>query len=209
MSAKRIFFIQLAALILLVGLIIGAASAGNIILKKQSDKLVSLKVDKKVLEQQNLRLAQAKKDVEKYSELNQTARAIVPQDKDQAKTVREISTIANNNGIALKSIDFDTSTLGDAKPVAPKAAEGDTTPTATPATPPLSQVKAVSGIPGVYSLDIRVSSAGEVPYESLIGFLEDLEQNRRTANVIKVDFDPSDNGGGIKFVITLSAYIKP
>ena len=209
MSAKRIFFMQLAALIVLVGLIIGAASAGNIILKTQSDKLVKLKVDKKVLEQQNLRLVQAKKDVEKYNELNQTARAIVPQDKDQAKTVREISTIASKNGIALKSIDFDTSTLGDAKPVAPKAAEGDTSPTATPAAPPLSQVKAVSGISGVYSLDIRVSSAGEVPYESLIGFLEDLEQNRRTANVIKVDFDPSDNGGGIKFVITLSAYIKP
>jgi preprotein translocase subunit SecF len=208
MNSKRIFFILLGVLVLIFGLIIAATTTGNIMLQKQSGKLVQLKVDEKVLEQQKTQLLQAKKDVEKYSELNQTAKAIVPQDKDQARTVREISNIAAQNGIKLKSIDFEASSLGEAKPKTAAPAESETaTPKVT--APPVSQVKPVQGIQGVYALEVRISSDGEVPYVSLIGLLEGLEKNRRTAHVSKVDFDPSDNGQGIKFVITLNAYIKP
>lgn len=210
MNAKRTFFILLTVLVLLIGLVVGATIGGDIVLKKRSEKLEQLKINSKALDQQELLLLQAKKDIQQYDDLDKISRSVVPQDKDQAKTVQEISSIADQNSIQLKSIDFDASTLGE-KAVAPAAGETGAAPASTPNTKPatISQVKPVAGIPGVYSLEIRITSASEVSYKSLIGFLEDLENNRRTANVAKVDFTPNKDGRAIKFIITLNAYIKP
>lgn len=206
MNSKRMFFVMTGVLLLLLILIAAATVGGNTLLQKRSDKLYQLKINHKALQQQQVLLLQAKKDIEKYGELNQIARSIVPQDKDQAKTVREINSIALQNSISLKSIDFDTSNLGEA---AARATQQPAEESAQQKTSPLSQVKPVAGIPGVYSLEIRTTSAGEVSYESLIGFLEGLEKNRRTAHVTKVDFNPRQDGRRISFSITLNAYIKP
>lgn len=209
MSPKRFFFGMVGVFVICLGLTIGAAAGGNSLLGKQAKKLTQLKIEAKAMEEQQVLLAQAKKDIEKYNELDQTARTVVPQDKDQAKTVREITLIAAANKIPIKSIDFQASTLGDTPPkTAPT--DGDS-PSSTPkvVTPSISQVKPVEGIPGVFTHEIRVTSGGEVPYKNLIGFLEGLENNRRTAHVSIINLDPSDDGRGIKFTLTLSAYIKP
>ena len=209
MSSKRVFFAMCGILVILIGLIVGAAFSGNILLQKRSEKLSQLKINQKALQQQQVLLLQAKRDVDRYTELNQIARAIVPQDKDQAKTVREINAIAAQNNVALKSIDFEASNLGDKAAAAPATNGEEAAASKQTKAPPLSQVKPVSGIKGVYSLEIRVTSASEVSYIELIGFLEGLEHNRRTAHVTKVDLTPTENGLGIKFIITLNAYIKP
>src|SRR5690606_22143833 len=111
-------------------------------------------------------------DVEQYSYIVDIARGVVPQDKDQARAVREINQIAQISNVRLQSITFPSSTLGDKKqstPATPPAEGGD-----TPAPPPpsITQAQPVQGIPGVYSMDIEIQSESEVPYYNMLNFLQ-------------------------------------
>ena len=144
------------AFLLLVALNIGAVLAGNLVLHKRSQTLNDLKLDSKVLDEQQNSIKQAKSDIEKYSDLEKIAKGVVPQDKDQAETVREIVKIAQDNGIILGSISFPASTLG--QPLAKPAPSTDDKTTATPkvSTPTITQVLPVDGIKGVYSLQVNV-----------------------------------------------------
>lgn len=204
MTPKRFFFVMTGVLCLLIILIIGGAVGGNSLIQKKSQKLVVLKAESKAIEEQQVSLIQAKKDVEKYSPLNEITKAIVPQDKDQAKTIREINNIAAASRIELKDIIFSTSNLGQA---APKAAEG--APAAAPVAPAITQVKPVDGIKGVFSLEITISPTGSVSYPDFLTFLEGLENNRRTAHVSKISINPSKDGKSLSFTLTLNAYVKP
>lgn len=211
MTNKRYFFVQVGVFVLLVGLIIGGVVGANILLQKQSNKLMSLRLESATVEMQQSALVQAKKDVERYNELDKIAKSVVPQDKDQAKTVREIVGIAAKNGIPIKSVSFETSNLGEAKAKAAAPAEGEAgAPAPTqPATPSVSQVKPVNGINGVFTLPIEVESAGRVSYPNFLKFLEDLEKNRRTAHVSNINLEPSPAGNTLEFTLTLNAYVKP
>lgn len=205
MTAKKYFYVMVAALVLLGLLIAGGAVGGNMLLEKQSRKLSDLKVENETLEQQQTALIQAKADVERYAEIEKIAKSVVPQDKDQAKTVREILQIAAASGVPIKSVSFPVSTLGNA-PQAGATQQGATTATKQP-TP--SQLKPVEGIAGVYTLEIQIESNGRVSYQSLLRFLEGLEKNRRTAHVSGINLSPFDNGNRLEFDITLNAYVKP
>lgn len=211
MTPKRFFYVMVGVLVLLIVLIIGSVAGGNALLQKEADKLIALKIQNKIIEKQEVSLVQAKKDVEKYADIDKIAKAIVPQDKDQAKTAREISQIASESGIELKTITFQTSSLGNALPTAPKTEESKTdTKTAIPA-PALTQIKPVPGINGVYSLEITISPVEQRPvlYRDFLVFLERLENNRRTAHVEKISINPSKDGSSLTFTLTLNAYLKP
>lgn len=208
MTPKRLFYIMCGLLALLIILTIGGTVFGNSLIQKKSHKLTELKAQNKAVEEQQVSLIQAKKDVEKYSQLNAITKAIVPQDKDQAKTVREINTIANQNGISLKEVNFTTSTLGQAVPK-PAESSAATSTTPTPAAPSITQVKAVDGIKGVYSLEITISPSEPISYNNFLAFLEALEKNRRTAHVSKISINPSKDGKTLTFTLTLNAYVKP
>lgn len=209
MTSKRYFYVLLVILILFLASIFGATVGGNMILEKQSAKLAALKMEDESIEQQQTALLQAKKDVERFSEIEKITRSVVPQDKDQAKTVREIVKIAGDNYVPIKSISFETSTLGEAKPAGPGSAAPAAGSTAAPKPPTVSQVKPVEGIPGVYSLEIQVGSAGKVSYQNFLKFLENLEKNRRTAHVSGINLEPSEDGRTLEFNLTLNAYVKP
>jgi hypothetical protein len=216
MKSQRFFFVMVGCLGVSVLLIIGAVVGGDMLFKMQAKKLGDLKVQSKVIEDQEKALVQAKKDIQQYSDLDQIAKSVVPQDKDQAKTVREITSIAADAGVNLKSITFPTSTLGQATTPTPAAAgtSSSTTPAKPKAQPPPSQTTAVEGIPGVYALPITVSSPDNapVPYHTFITLLEKLENNRRTAHVEKISITPSVDRQGnsvVVFQLTLNAYVKP
>lgn len=213
MSSKKVFFLMLGVLAVLV--LVGMATLffGSSMLKKQSDKLLSLKLDNKVLDEQQVALVQANKDIEKYSELEKIAKSVVPKDKDQAKTVREIVKIASEAGIRIGSITFPASNLGQAAPKPAANTDGGdsaTTPKATES--PVTQVKPVEGLNGVYQLEITVDSDDNapVPYSRLIDFLKRLEQNRRTSQVTNITVEPSSrNRGQVTFSLVVNTYIKP
>lgn len=202
MRPKRFFYLMVACLVLLGAMTMGAAVGGNALLKKQSAKLNDLKLQDRVLQEQQTLLVQAKKDIEKYGELDTIAKTIVPQDKDQAKTIRTLASIAEQSGIKLQAISFPTSSLG-------QAAAGTKQPAA--AVPAPTQAKPVQGIPGVYALEITIGSDEEdrIPYRRFLDFLERLENSRRTAHVERITIKPSPDGSTVSFTLTLNAYLKP
>lgn len=206
MSAKRLFMVLIGVICLLGGGIIGSAILGNNLLEKKAAIIVSLKTDNQVLNAEELSLNQAKKDIQKYSELEKQARAIVPADKNQAAAVREIVRIAESNGIKLSSISFPASALGGAAAVGSADAPKPATSSA------LTQVKPVKGISGVYSMPITIQNDAKSPvsYNAFINFLSQLEQNRRTAQVASVTLQPgAQNPSQLTFNLILDVYLKP
>jgi hypothetical protein len=214
MNSKRVFFVM-AGLCSLSLIALGASVFfGNQLLQQKSGKLTELKVEAAVIDAQQLALSKAKQDIEAYTNLNAIAKQIVPQDKDQARAVREIITIAEQSGVNVTGITFPASNLGQAPARPAPSADGESagTDATTPAPPPLSQVKPVEGITGVFQLDLNVSTDTSRPitYAQLIDFLSRLEQNRRTAQITNLTIQPSAADRNLLTVtLQLTIYIKP
>lgn len=196
MKSKHVYFIMIGLIVLLLAGLVGGSYGVDSMLQQQSKKLVSLKAKNQTLSQQQTGLAKAKEDVQQYTSLEQIAKSIVPQDKDQAEAVREIVNIAKTSGVSLSSINFPSSTLGAG--------------TATKSS--ITQVKPVTGIKDVYELEITLQSdaTNPVSYSQFIDFLSKLENNRRTAQVSSISLQPlPSNRNLLTFTLILDEYIKP
>ncbi len=112
MNSKRLHTAFLAVLALLFIAMLGGTYGANKLLGAQADKLKAQKAKSQALDQEQLIINKAKQDIKKYSGLNKIAKAVVPQDKNQAEAVREIVNIAAANGVTLASVTFPASTLG-------------------------------------------------------------------------------------------------
>lgn len=217
MNSRKVYFIMIGVLVILAGALVGTVIVGNTYLKKQSDSLVAAKLEQQSLNAQQTALIKAKKDLEKYRDLKSIARAIVPQDKDQAKAVREIVGFAQESGVTLESISFDDSTLGQAAAAPAATVPGEkTTPTAaaaTATTPAITQAKPVPGIPGVYSVPIEIiSTKNNNKFPNFLTFLGKLENSRRTAQVEKVSITPGRTTTGVEYInfsLTVNVFVKP
>jgi hypothetical protein len=207
MNSKRLNWLLMGIIALLIIGLLGGAYGVNSLLVKHANSLTDLKAKNQALEQEKIALAKAKQDIKKYSELEKITKTVVPEDKSQAEAVREIVNIASDNAITLGSITFPASTLGQG--VGGKA----TTPVVVnPKTAGLSQLTPVKNIPGVYQLPIVVNSDADhpVPYNRFISFLDALEHNRRTAQVSSITLQPDPNNRtNLSFNLTLNEYIKP
>ncbi|MDB5182556.1 MAG: hypothetical protein JWO47_340 [Candidatus Saccharibacteria bacterium] len=217
MSPKRFFFVMVGVFSLsIVG---GGAMLyfANTMLQKRSSSVVDLKLQSSEVEAQLTAYQAAKKDVQQYSYLNDIIASALPQDKDQARTVREIFLLANQSGIAIKSVQFPSSSLGAV--VAPVAGA---TPAATPATPvaaptpAITQAKPVTGLNGVYSIETIVTPFADdknnkVTYAQLISFLQKIESNRRAMQVASIQLNPlgQNTSDSISFTLTLNIFIRP
>jgi len=193
MTAKRLYYLLLGAIALSVVLLLASVYAANMVLEGQAKRLTDAKTRIEVLDAKQSQLTKARADIAKYQPMADIAKSIVPQDKDQSQTVREIVNLAAANGIKLGSITFPSSSLGA------KGAEK-------------SQLKAVKGISGVYTQDITVESDGSNPssYSDFLNFLDALEHNRRTALVSGISLQPdAQNPNTLTFTLNLSEYIKP
>lgn len=196
LSPKLLNYILKGAIALaVIGLPLGAYGA-TAALEAQSERTRAAQARSEALDRQQDVLTRARADIETYRPLADIARDIVPQNKDQAQTVRELVGIAASHDIALGAVTFPSSTLGSG---------GDRGTS-------LSQLSPVSGIPGMYSLEITVRSHSDhsVPFGTLIQFLDALEHNRRTAIVDGVTLQPdTDMAGHVSFTLELTEYIKP
>jgi hypothetical protein len=205
MNSKRLFFVLLGSLVLLLGVSIGLTYYGGKLLTTKGDTLVEKKLEQEVLASRQVAVLQAQKDIETYSDLADIARSIVPQENDQARTVREIINIAEASNVPIGSIDFPKSALGEARKKTSKSKAS------TPVDPATSQLTAVEGTDGLYAMEITISSPSQQParYTQLLSFLEGLENNRRTAHVTSIDIDPDATTPSlVKFTIKLNVYIK-
>jgi hypothetical protein len=211
MKSKYVFLVMVAVTVLLVAGTGAAVYFANTLLQKQSNKLLTLKLEKASLDQQQADLKKARKDVFTYQPLSQVAKAIVPQDKDQAEGVREIVNLASASGFTLSSITFQPSTLGQKAVAASGSTEGGSTPAPKPSSA-LTQVTPLKGIPGVYDLGITITQADDHPiaYTKFINFLDKLEKNRRTAQVTGIQLKPSSlDPSQLSFTLTVDEFIKP
>jgi Tfp pilus assembly protein FimV len=215
MSSKRLNRLLLATIALLIVALGGGVYAVNGVLGQRADKVTKLKAKSQALDQEQVQLTKAKQEIKQYAGLYKTAQAVVPEDKNQAEVVREIVNVASANNIKLASISFPASTLGSS----PAGVTGtQAAPSAVPAPNPnspaskLSQLQPVKNIPGVYLLQIVVTSDTSQPvqYDRFISFLQALEHNRRTAQVSTITLQPSvENHNYLSFALTLNGYIKP
>jgi hypothetical protein len=209
MNAKHVYFAMIGCLVLLVGAIGGGTYLANQELVKQSRKLQDYKTQAEVVSREQAGLAKAKKDVARYTELEKIAKTIVPQDKDQARAVREIVNIAGAAGVKLTAVNFPASNLGSKVPTA--AAGGAAAPKADTGSA-LSQLKPIKDLSGVYNLQITVQADpnSPVPFDKFLDFLKRLENNRRTAQVTSIVLQPQTaNRNLVSFTLTIDEFIKP
>ncbi len=191
--AKTTYYILLGVIVLAIIAVGVAVYSSTNMLQKKSQDVRKARLRNAVVEQNQTILRKAKADIEHYKDLAKVASEIVPQDKDQTQTVREISNLAAQQGVILGAITFPASSLGD-----PKAT--------------LSQLTPVKGIAGVYILPITVRSDAKIPsdYANFIKFLDALEHNRRTALVVGIDLQPQEKKPNkVFFTLTIQEYIKP
>lgn len=206
---------MMGVLALLSVIAVAGVVGGSLLLQKQANQLTDLKLQTKVLDEQQTSLIQAKKDLTKYKDLQDIAKTIVPQDKDEAKAVREIVQIAQQSGIKIRSITFPSSNLGSTPIASGTTAPSGSAP-ATPKVNPLSQAVPVKGIQGVYSLEMDIvpdtDELHPVEYYKFLDFLSRLENNRRTAQVSKIKVDPvnsSSTSSYVSFTLSINIFVKP
>jgi hypothetical protein len=196
MNSKKLYSVMLGVLSLFGAGLLVSVYLANSALSDKSQALVTIKATTIALAKQEKELVKAKQDISTYGELNEIAKSVVPQDKDQAQAVSEIVSLASKSGIArLSSVSFPPSTLGGTGKV--KA------PT---------QLTAVKGIPGVYVLQITVTQAATEPvsYNSFLSFLSGLEGNRRTAQVSSITVQPDGKKPDmVSFTLVIDEFIKP
>jgi hypothetical protein len=204
MNSKRFRLILIGIFALCVIGFAAVCFMGLSLLSQKSTEMVDLKLQNKKAEAQLANLTISKKDIEKYSYFKSVASSVIPNDKDQAQAVLEIDQIAEASGLGIQSITFPSSSLGGivgATVKGPKSA--------------LSQAVPVTGIAGLYSLQLTVTplSGSSVPanrqvtYSKMLDFLSRIENNRRTAQVSQVIIQPSN--GLLNFSLELNIFIKP
>lgn len=198
MNSRKLFYLLVVVVVLINIGGVAAIVYGKKMLNTQNAKLTDLKVESSTLEDVQRSLVTAKKDIEKYADIEKISKTVVPQEKDQARTVREIIKLAEESNIEVASVSFPTSSLGSK--TAGSAQAGTTT-----------QTQKVEGISNVERLEVTVSSntATPVTYTDFLSFLEKLEQNRRTSQVSNINIQPvADNRNMLTFSLVLNVYIK-
>lgn len=217
LSNQRLRLVLLGLLCFVGVTLLAIALFADAILGKKSHELVDLKLQNKVVDAQLLGLAQSKKEVVQYSYFNDIAKTVLPSDKDQAQAVLDINQFATDSSISIASISFPASTLGSGS----ASATAHNSTTTTPTQSVVSQAKPVEGIPGLYGLDLTISSessssvpdAKKATYPKLLDFLSRIERNRRTAQITQVNIQPIVTESGpspfINFTLTTKIFIKP
>jgi hypothetical protein len=193
MTAKRLYLLLWGAVGLSVVVLLLSIYLANSFLQHKAQTVIDARVKSMALDEKQHQLSKARADIAKYQSLADIAKSIVPQDKDQAQTVREIVSIAEANGIKLGTISFPTSSLGTKKGA-------------------LSQLTKVKDIAGVYTLEVTVQSDTTAPprYAQFIAFLDAMEHNPRPALVTGVSLVPeAGDPNKVSLTLNLNEYIKP
>jgi hypothetical protein len=219
LDSKKFRYVLIGVFLLCIIGFIGVFVLGSSTLKKKSNEMVNLKLQNQNADTELANLQAAKKQVEKYSYFKNIASTVIPNDKDQGQAVYDLSQMASQSGILLKSITFPTSNLGIKSLSIPATSGTSSTSSATSATAKavVSQSKPVSGIPGLYSVQFTISpqTGPNIPpaqqdvYPKMIDFLSRIENNRRTAQITKVTIEPVPNTDQLSFDFTVNIFIKP
>ena len=128
----------------------------------------------------------------------------MPSEKDQARSVRELNIIAQDNDLKVASVIFPRSDLiATKKPVSSSSDEQATSEQSK--TVSISQAKPVKGLNGVLGLEVSVEvsspDGSRISTDQLLGFLRQVENNRRNMRITSINF--SGDGASINTKLTL------
>ncbi len=210
-TSRRLHLALVSGVLLSIIAFIVIAYFGLSILGAKSQKIVDLKVQTQTAGDQLANLESSKKQIEQYSYFKNVAQTVIPSDKDQAETVLEIEQMANNAGIQLQSITFPASNLG----LTTSAAQDATSTSASQAA--ISQAQPVAGMAGLYSLQLTITPdsstnvppAKQITYAKMLAFLNEIENNRRTAQITQVNIQPPSQNLPLSFSLIINIFIKP
>jgi hypothetical protein len=212
---KKLRLILSGLLGLSVLVFLGITLGGLSVLQSKSKQIVELKVQNQTAEAQLSNLEQTKKDIEKYSYFKDVAKTVIPSDKDQAEAVLEINQMANESNILIQSINFPASSLGATTSTLSTSSQDATS--AASKTTAISQARPVSGIAGLYSLELIITpqtgantpTDKQITYDKMLDFLRRIENNRHTAQITNVTIAPANAQQTINFTLTINIFIKP
>jgi hypothetical protein len=211
LNSKNLRLALLAGLALSVVAFFGIMILGLSALSSKSKSMVDLKVKSQTADAQLANLQLAKKQVDKYSFFKSVAQTVIPSDKNQAEDIAEINHMADESGISIQSITFPPSSLGLTTSAIGTSVSSNA----------ISQAKPVSGIPGLYSLELVITPQNDpatpadrlVTYDKMLDFFSRIENNRHTAQITEVDITPAgvngNTGKGLTFTLTTNIFIKP
>lgn len=211
MTPKKVYYLLISLLVIVVLGIIGAAYFSNTFLKRSSNALVEAKLELYKIDETESTYRKNKLLLEQNQDIATILSSIVPSEKDQARAVREISRIASEKGLSVRSIRFPSSDLVAKNTKTTTNANG-TTPSPT-AGPTVSQAKPVNGLTGVLGMNVELEIANANPAnaistDQMLGFLEEIENNRRNIRVTSVSYGPAIEEGKIINMDTI-LFIKP
>lgn len=209
-NAKRLNFVLYGVLGLMV---IGAfllTVYTNKWLTNRSHDLVSVKLDTAALEEKQRNNQRAANELETYKATRQTLEKIIPENKDQAKAIGELLTIASEVGVTISNISFPTSELGTGTKATGSASTA------------VTQAKAVDNIPGLLGIEVTLSqidrlgsvSGSGMTYSQLLTFLESVEKNRRTMQIKTIEVLPLKAAAnsaitGYALTLKMNIFVKP
>lgn len=214
MSPKKIFYVMIAILVIIVLSGVGVLYFGNSLMQKKAAELKQADLDNKINNKKLSLLQKAKKELIDNKDLQAAIDKILPTSKNQAEVVAQLYAMAAESGIQISNITFPSSGLGADKAAASSGSSSNTSspaPTASSSSN-TSQTKPVSGLSGVSSVDVTLTFAplkGEtIPYENMIKFLTLVESNRRTMLINTLQISPDLKSGGVNFSMTLKLFVK-
>jgi hypothetical protein len=144
------------------------------------------------------------KILQENADIAEIIQGVVPSEKDQARAVRELNTIASDTGLKVISVIFPRSDLVTTKKQT-SSAESDTKTNV----PTISQAKTIKGLNGVLGVDVSVEvsslNGSRISTDQMLNFLRQVENNRRNMRITSINF----SGDGTSINTKLTLFVKP
>lgn len=189
-------------------------------LTSSSTELSTLRQEVTVLEKNWTNLEKAKKLLADRKTEVETLSYVLPEEKDQARVVKEIYAIADQANVAIDSVGFPSSTLGSVTKKPAPTTNQDGASSEAPKNTAVSQATPLKNIPGVQEIELSIGSITSkdplvtrgIRYEEMDRLLRLIERNRRLMQIKSIGIGQVQNPGGLStYELTLSIviYIQP
>lgn len=189
--------------------IMGVVYFSRTMLANSQTKLVNAKLENYTFEKTEEIYRKNQKLLNENKDIANIISNIVPAEKDQAKAVRELNAIAENNNLVVSSITFPRSDLLNKAKTTTTATTSQQSDQKEEPQKAISQAKPIKGLKGVYSIELsaEISSANNdrIPTDKLLSFLENIENNRRNMRITSINISSSGDNINLKLLI----FIKP
>lgn len=192
MTAKKFFYIMIAFIVLSLGGIGGAFVWGSKQLKAKYEHIGNLMSDRDLEQDKQLALKKVSEGVKDKDLIDALLKTLLPETKDQESLIVDViytaTRVAGIRASNIKNFAFSGGSEPDV----------------------LSGTEKLKDINGVYAYPFTMQIS-DVGYNTLLNFLEEIENNDRIVQVSDIQITPNKSVAGELSSVSLSmkAFIKP